>query len=95
MFAWSKGITEQPQGSDTVSAITNLALLCDYVGRPGTGLMPIRGTTEAGGALEMGAKPDGLPGAVPLDASSALRLCSMASRSFVITASVNASSRRP
>jgi molybdopterin-dependent oxidoreductase alpha subunit len=43
VLVWSMGITQHVHGAETVKAIANLGLLREWVGRPGTGLMPIRG----------------------------------------------------
>lgn len=74
VFVWSMGITQHARGADTVTAIVNLALLREYVGRPGTGLMPIRGHSGVQGGAEMGAYSTAFPGGVPIDAASAARL---------------------
>ena len=54
---WSMGITQHRHGSDNVRAIVNLQLAKGNVGRPGTGLMPIRGHSGVQGGAEMGAQP--------------------------------------
>jgi predicted molibdopterin-dependent oxidoreductase YjgC len=56
-----------------VRAIANLALLREWVGRPGTGLMPIRGHSGVQGGAEMGCYSTALPGGVAIDAESARR----------------------
>lgn len=71
VLVWSMGITQHEHGADTVRAIANLGLLREYVGRPGTGLMPIRGHSGVQGGAEMGAYATALPGGVPIDAASA------------------------
>jgi len=73
ILVWSMGITQHTQGADTVRAIANLALLREWVGRPGTGLMPIRGHSGVQGGAEMGCYATALPGGVPIDADSARR----------------------
>ncbi len=73
VFVWSMGITQHAHGGDTVRAIANLGLLREYVGRDGTGLMPIRGHSGVQGGAEMGAYATALPGGVPIDAQSARR----------------------
>jgi molybdopterin-dependent oxidoreductase alpha subunit len=67
VLVWSMGITQHVHGADTVKAIANLALLREWVGRPGTGLMPIRGHSGVQGGAEMGAYSTSLPGALPID----------------------------
>jgi len=56
------GITQHMAGSDNVLACADLALMCGHVGRPGAGLMPLRGQNNVQGACDMGALPDFLPG---------------------------------
>jgi molybdopterin-dependent oxidoreductase alpha subunit len=57
IFVWSMGITQHRYGSDNVRAIVNLQLARGNVGRPHTGLMPIRGHSGVQGGAEMGAQP--------------------------------------
>ncbi len=71
VLVWSMGITQHAHGADTVRAIANLGLLREYVGRPGTGLMPIRGHSGVQGGAEMGAYATAFPGGLPIDAQTA------------------------
>ncbi|MBL8862790.1 MAG: FdhF/YdeP family oxidoreductase [Planctomycetes bacterium] len=71
VLVWSMGITQHVHGADTVRAIANLGLLKEWVGRPGTGLMPIRGHSGVQGGAEMGCYATAFPGGVPIDAESA------------------------
>jgi molybdopterin-dependent oxidoreductase alpha subunit len=57
VVTWSMGITQHVHGSDNVRAIVNLQLAKGNVGRPHTGLMPIRGHSGVQGGAEMGAQP--------------------------------------
>jgi formate dehydrogenase major subunit len=57
MIFWGLGITEHIDGSYAVMAITHLALMTGNVGRPGTGLMPLRGQNNVQGAADMGVQP--------------------------------------
>jgi molybdopterin-dependent oxidoreductase alpha subunit len=59
IVTWSMGITHHAYGSDNVRAIVNLQLSRGNIGRPHTGLMPIRGHSGVQGGAEMG----GMPGA--------------------------------
>ena len=61
------GVTEHHQGTDGVMALVNLALLTGNLGRPGTGVNPLRGQNNVQGAAHMGCEPAHLPGYVPLD----------------------------
>ena len=57
IITWSMGITQHAYGSDNVRSIVNLQLARGNVGRPHTGLMPIRGHSGVQGGAEMGAMP--------------------------------------
>lgn len=74
VLVWSMGITQHVQGSDNVRAITNLALARGNVGRPGAGLMPIRGHSGVQGGAEMGAYATALPGGIPISDEAAANL---------------------
>ncbi|MCJ2186552.1 formate dehydrogenase subunit alpha [Novosphingobium beihaiensis] len=56
------GVTEHSQGSSTVMAIANLAMATGNVGRPGTGVNPLRGQNNVQGSCDMGSFPHELPG---------------------------------
>ncbi|MFE3838259.1 formate dehydrogenase subunit alpha [Pseudogemmobacter sonorensis] len=56
------GVTEHSQGSTTVIAIANLAMLTGNIGRPGTGVSPLRGQNNVQGSCDMGSFPHELPG---------------------------------
>ena len=73
VLVWSMGITHHVEGADAVKAIANLGLLREFVGRPGCGLMPIRGHSGVQGGAEMGAYSTALPGGVAIDGDSARR----------------------
>jgi len=60
------GMTEHSQGTDGVMALVNLALLTGNIGKPGTGINPLRGQNNVQGAAHMGCEPDNLTGYVPL-----------------------------
>ncbi|MEN1679850.1 MAG: FdhF/YdeP family oxidoreductase [Planctomycetota bacterium] len=57
VFSWTMGITHHAHGVQNVQAIGNLALLRGMVGRPGTGLMPIRGHSNVQGIGSVGVTP--------------------------------------
>jgi molybdopterin-dependent oxidoreductase alpha subunit len=66
VFVYSMGLTQYEFGVDNVRMVVNLALARGMVGRPGTGVMPIRGHSGVQGSAECGADPEKLPGAVAL-----------------------------
>jgi molybdopterin-dependent oxidoreductase alpha subunit len=57
VFGWTMGITHHQNGVENVQAIINLALLRGMVGRPGAGLMPIRGHSNVQGIGSVGVTP--------------------------------------
>ncbi|MBI2915070.1 MAG: formate dehydrogenase subunit alpha [Firmicutes bacterium] len=59
---YAMGITQHATGTRNVLAIANLAMLTGNVGRPGTGVNPLRGHNNVQGACDMGALPWQLPG---------------------------------
>ncbi len=56
------GVTEHSQGTTTVIAIANLAMLTGNIGREGVGVNPLRGQNNVQGACDMGSFPHELPG---------------------------------
>lgn len=71
VLVWSMGITQHCHGEANVQAIVNLALSRGFVGRPGSGLMPIRGHSGVQGGAEMGAYATVFPGGVPIHPQTA------------------------
>jgi len=59
---YSMGITQHTHGTDNVLATGNLALLTGNVGKPSTGVNPLRGQNNVQGACDMGALPNVYPG---------------------------------
>ncbi|MEM8946250.1 MAG: FdhF/YdeP family oxidoreductase [Planctomycetota bacterium] len=57
VFSWTMGITHHAHGVLNVQAIGNLALMRGMVGRPGAGLMPIRGHSNVQGIGSVGVTP--------------------------------------
>ena len=52
------GITQHSSGTDGVKALSNLALLCGQLGKPGSGVNPLRGQNNVQGACDMGCLPN-------------------------------------
>ncbi len=61
------GLTEHVQGTDGVMALINLALLTGNLGKPGSGVNPLRGQNNVQGAAHMGCDPATLPGSTPIE----------------------------
>ncbi len=57
VWSWGMGITHHTHGVENVEAISNLALLCGMIGRPGSGLLPLRGHSNVQGVGSMGVSP--------------------------------------
>lgn len=58
MAFYTLGITEHVCGTNNVMSVANLAMLTGHMGRPGTGVNPIRGQNNVQGACDMGALPN-------------------------------------
>jgi formate dehydrogenase major subunit len=61
------GMTEHIQGTEGIMALVNLALLTGNIGKPGTGVNPLRGQNNVQGAPHMGCEPRLMAGYVPID----------------------------
>ncbi|HEV2495530.1 MAG TPA: FdhF/YdeP family oxidoreductase [Terriglobia bacterium] len=73
IIVWSMGVTHHRYGSDNVRAIVNLQLARGNVGRPNTGLMPIRGHSGVQGGAEVGAQPGAYAMDYPVNEENARR----------------------
>ncbi|MCC1492852.1 formate dehydrogenase subunit alpha [Cognatishimia sp. F0-27] len=61
MIFWGMGISQHIHGTDNARCLISLALLCGHVGRPGTGLHPLRGQNNVQGASDAGLIPHVMP----------------------------------
>ncbi|HYG60749.1 MAG TPA: molybdopterin-dependent oxidoreductase, partial [Symbiobacteriaceae bacterium] len=59
---YAMGVTQHTTGTDGVLTLANLAMLTGQIGRPSTGLNPLRGQNNVQGSSDMGALFDTLPG---------------------------------
>lgn len=57
IFSWTMGITHHAHGVNNVQAIAALAAMRGMVGKPGCGLMPIRGHSNVQGIGSVGVTP--------------------------------------
>ena len=57
MIFWGMGISQHIHGTDNARCLISLALMCGQVGRPGTGLHPLRGQNNVQGASDVGLIP--------------------------------------
>ncbi|MEX2208357.1 MAG: formate dehydrogenase subunit alpha [Myxococcota bacterium] len=67
LFVSGLGTSELTQGTGSVLALCNLALLTGSIGRPGAGLLPLRGQNNVQGNADMGGLPDAFTGYQALD----------------------------
>lgn len=56
------GITQHWTAVDNVKSLANLSMLCGQIGRPSTGVNPLRGQNNVQGACDMGGLPNVFPG---------------------------------
>ncbi|MEM8597076.1 MAG: molybdopterin-dependent oxidoreductase, partial [Pseudomonadota bacterium] len=61
MIFWGMGVSQHVHGTDNARCLISLALLAGHVGRPGTGLHPLRGQNNVQGASDAGLIPHVLP----------------------------------
>ncbi|HLA21065.1 MAG TPA: molybdopterin-dependent oxidoreductase, partial [Pseudolabrys sp.] len=54
---WGMGVSQHTHGTDNARCLIALALICGQVGRPGTGLHPLRGQNNVQGASDAGLIP--------------------------------------
>ncbi len=59
---YAMGITQRSNGTDMVMTLANLAMLCGQLGKPSTGVNPLRGQSNVQGACDVGCLVDVLPG---------------------------------
>lgn len=57
ILMWAMGLTHHAHGTDNVRALANIALARGFLGRPGSGLMPIRGHSNVQGVGSVGVAP--------------------------------------
>jgi len=59
---YAMGITQRSIGTQLVQMLANLAMLTGQVGKPSSGVNPLRGQSNVQGACDMGGLPEYLPG---------------------------------
>jgi predicted molibdopterin-dependent oxidoreductase YjgC len=59
---YAMGITQRSNGTDLVHMLANLSMLCGQIGKPSTGVNPLRGQSNVQGACDLGGLPNVLPG---------------------------------
>jgi len=71
MIFYAMGVTQHTTGTDNVKSVANLAMVTGNIGRPSTGVNPLRGQNNVQGACDMGALPNVLTGYKPVSDPSA------------------------
>ncbi len=66
-FFYAMGITQHIVGTENVMSVANLAMLTGNVGRPSTGVNPLRGQSNVQGACDMGGLYNFYPGYQKVD----------------------------
>jgi formate dehydrogenase major subunit len=61
MILWGMGVSQHIHGTDNARCLIALALMTGQIGRPGTGLHPLRGQNNVQGASDAGLIPMMLP----------------------------------
>ncbi len=61
-IVYAMGITQHVQGTQMVMSLANLAMATGNVGRPSTGVNPLRGQNNVQGACDVGVLPNVYPG---------------------------------
>jgi formate dehydrogenase major subunit len=65
------GMTEHCQGTEGVMTLINLALITGNLGKPGSGVNPLRGQNNVQGSAHMGCEPKSLTGGQSLEQARA------------------------
>jgi formate dehydrogenase major subunit len=66
MIFWGMGISQHIHGTDNARCLIALAMITGHIGRPGTGLHPLRGQNNVQGASDAGLIPMVLPDYQPV-----------------------------
>ena len=67
MILWGMGVSQHIHGTDNARCLISLALMTGQIGRPGTGLHPLRGQNNVQGASDMGLIPMVFPDYQPVN----------------------------
>ncbi|MCI0667898.1 MAG: formate dehydrogenase subunit alpha, partial [Methylococcaceae bacterium] len=71
MILWGMGISQHIHGTDNARCLISLALMTGQIGRPGTGLHPLRGQNNVQGASDVGLIPMVYPDYLPVNNEAA------------------------
>ena len=67
---WGMGITQHTNGTANAHGLLNLALVAGQMGRPGSGISPLRGQNNVQGCGDAGCLPNAFPGYQTIDEST-------------------------
>ncbi|MDT8371238.1 MAG: formate dehydrogenase subunit alpha [Gammaproteobacteria bacterium] len=67
MILWGMGVSQHVHGTDNARCLISLALMTGQIGRPGSGLHPLRGQNNVQGASDMGLIPMVFPDYQPVN----------------------------
>jgi len=67
MIFWGMGVSQHIHGTDNARCLIALALMTGQIGRPGTGLHPLRGQNNVQGASDVGLIPMVYPDYAPVE----------------------------
>ena len=73
VIIYCMGITQHTTGVDNVKSLANLSMMTGNIGRPGTGVNPLRGQNNVQGACDMGGLPNVYTGYQPVTVGPANR----------------------
>ncbi len=59
---YAMGVTQRSIGTQVVMSLANLSMMCGQIGKPSTGVNPLRGQSNVQGACDLGGLPNYLPG---------------------------------
>ena len=72
-LVWGMGITQHTNGTANAHCLLNLAFVSGQLGRPGSGISPLRGQNNVQGCGDAGCIPNSLPGYQALTEDTALK----------------------
>ncbi|MEZ4637620.1 MAG: molybdopterin-dependent oxidoreductase [Caldilineaceae bacterium] len=58
---YAMGITQRTNGTDLVLSLANLSMLSGQIGKPSTGVNPLRGQSNVQGACDLASCPTSSP----------------------------------
>lgn len=62
ILCWGMGVTQQKQNVESIHTLAAIACITHQIGKPNSGLAPVRGQNNVQGSCDMGALPNVFPG---------------------------------